>query len=113
MRERLALLRSADPPPRMRRIRLGYVSEQELRCELDLARRSGVAGREARIADHAERRAADRGRPARLAEVRLVEQVEDLDAELHASRARRLHVLDDRRVGVAESGTGDGGPRQA
>src|SRR5713226_9351690 len=64
--------------------------EKKLRRELDLPRRTRVAGREPGIADHAERRAADRRRAARLAEVGLVEQVEDLDAELHARRARHL-----------------------
>src|SRR5204863_6425118 len=62
-----------------------------------------VAGREARVADDAERRAAHRRRAARLAEIRLVEQVEDLDAKLYARASLQRHVLDDREVGIAES----------
>src|SRR5262252_693968 len=76
--------------------------EEELRGELNLARRSGVAGREARVADHAERRAADRRDASGLTEVRLVEQVENLDPQLDARAARQRDVLDHREIGVAE-----------
>src|SRR5215510_1717497 len=79
----------------------GKVVLKEHFCrELDLPCRAGIPGRESGIADHAERRAADRGRPARLAEIGLVEQVEDLDAKLYARAALKRHVLDDREVGV-------------
>src|SRR6266550_4854782 len=58
--------------------------EQELRRELHLTRRSGVAGREARGRDQAECCAARDGDSARQSEVGMIEQVEHLDAELHA-----------------------------
>src|SRR5216110_778134 len=77
--------------------------EEELRRELHLTCGPGVAGRETRIADHAERGASDRSGATRLSEVRLVEQVEDLEAELRARAAGQGHVLDERQVGVAES----------
>src|SRR4249919_2807063 len=77
--------------------------EEDFRGELNLPRRAGIAGREPRVADDAERRAAHRRRAARLAEIRLVEQVEDLDAKLYARAALQRHVLDDREVGIAES----------
>src|SRR6267378_7925936 len=104
--------RGEPDPPRCSGESGGGFLEQNFGGELDLPRRAGVAGREARIANHAERRAADCRDAARLAEVRLVEQVEDLEAELHARRAGHLHVLDDRQVGVAESRADDGVPRE-
>src|SRR5262249_21317902 len=58
--------------------------EEELGRELHLAGRPGIARREARIDDHTECAAANLGKPARLAKVRHVEQVERLDAQLQA-----------------------------
>ena len=98
----------AWPPRTSRRPRseAGKVALEEYFCgELDLPRRAGIACREARVADDAERRAAHRRRAARLAEIRLVEQVEDLDAKLYARAALQRHVLNHREVGIPESRT--------
>ena len=61
-----------------------FRSEDELQRELQLSRRSGVAGREACVADDAEGRAADGGDAARLTEIHFVEDVEDFGPELYA-----------------------------
>src|SRR5262245_38962183 len=87
-------------------------SEQEFHRELYLSRRSRIAGREARVADHAERRAADRRHASRLTEVRLVEQVEELQPQLGACAANERHVLDERQVRIPESRPDDRVPRE-
>src|SRR5262249_56305291 len=79
-----------------------HTLEEELGGELDLSRRSGIACRESRVADDPERGAANRRCTAGLTEVRLVEQVEELEPQLHARAALQRDVLDDREVGVAE-----------
>ena len=101
-----AAIATAWPPRTITAATIGggkVVLEEHFCGELDLPRRAGIACREPRVADDAERRAAHRRRAARLAEVRLVEQVEDLDAKLYARAALQRHVLDDREVGIAES----------
>src|SRR6478672_9621027 len=76
--------------------------EQDLDRELDLPRGSRIARREARVGDHAERGAADRGDPSGLSKVRLVEQIERLHAELRARSTNEVEILDQRQIGVAE-----------
>ena len=76
--------------------------KEELRRELHLARRSGVASRGPRIRNHSECRAVDQGNAARLAKVRHIEQIEHLDAQLHTCLARQREVLDERQIGVVE-----------
>ena len=78
-------------------------SEQQLHRELDLARRARVAGRQPRRVMTPEARAAHRGDAARLAEVRVVEDVERLGPELDG-RLPDACPLDDRQVGVVEAG---------
>ena len=69
-----------------------------LRDQLDLPRRSGFAGRQARPRDLAERRAADD--VAGRAEVGVVEEIEHVDAELQtrALRPAARSSLTDRSV---------------
>src|SRR5215510_5654887 len=93
-------------PPRLKRGGHGRAEEgaleEDFRGELDLPCRAGIASREPRIADDPERRAANSGGAARLPEVGLIEQVENLEAKLDARAALERHVLDDREVGIAE-----------
>src|SRR5436190_23404315 len=57
-------------------------SELELQSKLHLARRTRVAGGEARVSNHAKSRAAYLGRTARLAKVRMIKKIENFPAEL-------------------------------
>src|SRR5262245_21511931 len=85
----------------------GVGLEEHLQRQLHLPRRAGVASREARARDYAERRAADRGKASGQSEVVLVEDVERFDAELDARAADERQILDHRQVGVAESWSED------
>jgi hypothetical protein len=60
--------------------------ELELQRELHLPRRTEVAGREARVLNNAER--AGSGGQHGVAEVRVVEQVEELGADLQVEPLR-------------------------
>src|SRR5262249_1133454 len=69
--------------------------------------RAGVAGREARVGDHAEgRRASDR-LGVRLSEVRVVEDGEELGPELKANGFKNSRVFENREIGVGEARAGD------
>src|SRR4051812_29312410 len=82
-------------------------SEEKLEGELNLARRAGVARGEARVGDDAEGRAAGLRDAAGLPEVGVVEDVEELRAELHAHVLGEVRVLDDREVHVVEARADD------
>src|SRR5947207_14959626 len=77
--------------------------EHRLQGKLRLPRGSRIARREARLRYHPERRAADRRDAARQIEIRLIEDVERLEAELQPGRTGQPDVLDNRQIGVAES----------
>src|SRR5262249_52336700 len=77
------------------------VSEHQLQSKLDLPRRAGFTSWEARGGDPAECRRADD--VARLPEVRMVEKVEELGAELRARGLADLRILDDRKINVVEA----------
>src|ERR1051326_144348 len=86
--------------------------EEQLHSKLNLARRAGIARGKACVGDDAEGRASYLRSPAagtrtRLAEVRMVEDVEDLSAELHTQSLGQVRVLDDREVSVVEGRTDD------
>ena len=95
------------PPERPGTPESARSSEQGLQSELRLPRRSRIACREARVGNHPERRAADRGDASRQPEVRLIEDVEHFDAELKPRGAGEREVPDDREIRVAESRTVD------
>src|SRR5205085_10542986 len=94
---------------------LPSVSEEELEGELNLARGAGVARLEARVGDDSEiadvegavRVPVDLRDATGLAEVRVVEEVEELGAELHAHGLGQVRVLDDREVRVVEARADD------
>ncbi len=64
----------------------------QFQSELHLPRRSGFTRREARVGDPSEGRAADN--IARLAKVRMVEEVEELGPELQAHSLAEPGVFD-------------------
>src|SRR5436190_20551572 len=76
--------------------------DHRLQDNLHLPRGSQIARREARLRYHPERRAADRRDAARQIEIRLIEDVERLEAELQPCRTGQPDVLGHRPVGVAE-----------
>ena len=67
-------------------------SELQLQGELNLPRRSKVARREACGSDLSETAIANR--QVRVTEIRVIEQVEQLRAELQIDPFRKLRVLD-------------------
>src|SRR5580765_1704451 len=86
--------------------------EQHLHSQLNLARRTRIAGREPRCRDHAEAGAADGGNPSRLTEVRVVEQVEGLEPELEPRTRAERRPLGQREVHVREPGADDDVPAE-
>src|SRR4051794_12269303 len=92
-------------PRRMRAMGEQLMSERQSGDQLDLPRRPRFASREARARDLPERRAADD--VAWRTEVRRVEHIEHVHAELQAGAAPELSVLDERQVRVAEGRPGD------
>src|SRR5262245_10307313 len=85
-----------------RMIDRGAMSEREFHAKLNLPRGAAFAGRKARPRDLAERGAADD--VAWRAEVGVVEQIEDVRANLKADTSV-LHGLADRQVGVVKGRT--------
>src|SRR5882672_11517793 len=81
---------------------IGLRLELELHGELHLPGRSRVTGSESGIADHAKAGAADLGRAAGLAKVRVIEQVENLPAKFNQATFTQLQSLDHRDVGIVE-----------
>src|SRR6266516_817153 len=86
------------------RARADFQSEQDLQGKLDLPRGAAVSGRKARALDDAEILSAHD--PAGLPEVGVIEQVEELGAELQPRRFTDLCGLDDREVHVVEPRAG-------
>src|SRR3977135_3000533 len=105
--------RETAPPPPPPAHPARPALKQKRRRNPPLPRRSGVAGREACGRDQAECCAANDGGSARQSEVRMIEQVEHLEAQLHAGLPGELEVLDDREDRVAEGRREDRIPRKA
>src|SRR6185295_13715995 len=78
------------------------ISERQPRDELQLPRRTRFSRWQARSRDLAERRAADD--VAGWTEVRMVEQVEDIEPELDAGASPEALVLHERQVRIVEGG---------
>src|SRR5438876_9705753 len=86
------------------RARADFQSEQDLQGKLGLPRGAAVSGRKARALDDAEILSAHD--PAGLPEVGVIEEIEELRAELQARRFTNLRGLDEREIHVVEPGTG-------
>src|SRR5690242_19912155 len=67
--------------------------ELQLQRELNLARRTKISRRETRVSNHPEIRAPRHERKIGIAEVRLVEDIEHLGAELQVESLREFRVL--------------------
>src|SRR5262249_60507576 len=85
---------------RLESLRHNPTLKDQFQCELNLPRRSGFACREARAGDSTKGRAAHD--VAWLAEVRMVEEVEELHPELYLYLLTESGVLDDRKIRVIE-----------
>jgi hypothetical protein len=83
-------------------------SELQFQGELDLAGRAEVSGGETGVADDSESGAAGYEGEVGIAEVRLVEDVEELGAELEVHALGEFGVFDDGEIGVQESRAGNG-----
>src|SRR5262249_44569677 len=80
------------------------ISEQRFDGELNLPRRSGIAGRKPRVGDDPERRSAHDGDAVGLSEISPIEEVERFDAKLQARGPGHSKVCDNRQVCIADSG---------
>lgn len=80
--------------------------EQKLQGKLDLSRRAKIPSREACRLNFPKRPAG--GRENRVAEIRMVEDVEHLAPELEIEFLRDLCIFCDREIGVHEIGAGNG-----
>src|SRR5262245_45836124 len=80
-------------------------SKNQFQRELYLTRRAGFTRWKACVGDTAKSRTADN--VTWLAEVRVVEEVEELRPELHPHPLAHLGVLDHRKIRVIEPGADD------
>src|SRR5262245_56208202 len=76
-------------------------SKHQFHSKLDLPRRTGFTGWEARVGDPAKFRRADN--VPRLPEVRVVEKVEELSPELRAHALADLRIFGNRKIHVVEA----------
>src|SRR6516225_11455224 len=74
------------------------ISKHHLQSELHLARRARFASRKPSRPDHAERCAARRCSQTRVAEIRMVEEIEYLRAELGPNGFLDCRVFEDRKI---------------
>src|SRR5215471_2467892 len=91
----------ADVNATRRRTLERVISEHKANGKLDLPRRPCLSGWKTSSRDLTERRASDD--VARRTKVRVIEQVEDVGAELQPRVSNRTDVLDHRQVHVVES----------
>ena len=80
--------------------------EQKLQGKLDLSRRAEISCREARRLDCTERSASRCEH--RIAEVRMVEDIEHLASELEIEFLTDLCIFCDREIRIKEVGSSDG-----